>query len=250
MSVSPKASCRGLAATMSTIVVQFGFATMPRGRREIAASGFTSETTRGTSSSAAERRGVVDHDRAPLGGDRGPLLGARTAGGEQRDVHAVEGLRRDGPHLHLAVPPRQTLAGRALRGEEDRIALERERPDDPADGASPHRPRRWHRRSRPGHPSLVLLDQDRVVAQAEHGVDRLHGGLDIVRDTTTDTRIVEVEIISMLTPAADSAPNIFAAIPGWVFIPAPTSETLAMSSSTLTPAAPTSSARGSSTLRP
>ena len=46
-----------------------------------------------------------------------------------------------------------------------------------------------------------------------------------------DTRIVDVEIISMLTPSSASTRNIFAATPGDDFMPAPTSETLAMSSS-------------------
>ena len=46
---------------------------------------------------------------------------------------------------------------------------------------------------------------------------------------TTEIRIVEVEIISMLTPSSASVRNILAAMPGDVYIPAPTRETLAMS---------------------
>jgi hypothetical protein len=60
-------------------------------------------------------------------------------------------------------------------------------------------------------------------------------------------RIVEVEIISMLTPASASASNIAAATPGLDFMPAPTSETLAMPGSATTSAAPTSSLSPSST---
>src|SRR5207248_7540383 len=40
--------------------------------------------------------------------------------------------------------------------------------------------------------------------------------------TTHEMRMVEVEIISMLTPSVASVSNICAATPGLVFIPAPT----------------------------
>ena len=51
------------------------------------------------------------------------------------------------------------------------------------------------------------------------------------RGTTQETRIDEVEMISMLIPASASASKMSAATPGWLFIPAPTTETLAMSGS-------------------
>ena len=54
--------------------------------------------------------------------------------------------------------------------------------------------------------------------------------------------MVDVEIISMLMPAADMASKTLAATPGWVFIPAPTKETLATSVSTSTDWAPMSTA--------
>src|SRR5205085_10887023 len=47
------------------------------------------------------------------------------------------------------------------------------------------------------------------------------------RRITHEIRIGEVEIISMLIPSAASASNMSAATPGWLFIPAPTSETFA-----------------------
>src|SRR5205823_13542262 len=50
--------------------------------------------------------------------------------------------------------------------------------------------------------------------------------------TTQEIRIDEVEMIPMLIPASASAPNMSAATPGWLFIPAPTSETLPISRST------------------
>jgi len=64
---------------------------------------------------------------------------------------------------------------------------------------------------------------------------------------THEMRMVEVEIISMLTPALARASNMAAATPGLDFIPAPTSDTLAMSESATTSAAPTSSCRPRST---
>ena len=49
--------------------------------------------------------------------------------------------------------------------------------------------------------------------------------------TTTEMRISEVEIISMLTPAAASAAKNFAVMPGCERMPAPISETLPILSS-------------------
>ena len=50
----------------------------------------------------------------------------------------------------------------------------------------------------------------------------------------------EVEIISMLMPASASVSNVRAVTPGWVFMPTPTSDTRATSSSPVTPVAPSS----------
>jgi hypothetical protein len=47
----------------------------------------------------------------------------------------------------------------------------------------------------------------------------------------TEMRISEVEIISMLTPAAASEAKNFAVMPGWLRMPAPMSETLPTRSS-------------------
>ena len=60
--------------------------------------------------------------------------------------------------------------------------------------------------------------------------------LDVLQDVGM-TRIDEVEMISMLMPASASASNMSAATPGWVFIPAPTSDTFAMPGSVVTPSA-------------
>src|SRR6478752_5421867 len=48
---------------------------------------------------------------------------------------------------------------------------------------------------------------------------------------TAETRISEVEIISMLMPASARAPKNFADTPGWLFMPAPTSAILPILSS-------------------
>ena len=57
-------------------------------------------------------------------------------------------------------------------------------------------------------------------------------------DTTTEMRIVDVEIITMLTPSSARIRNILAAIPGLDFMPAPTREILAIASSWEIPVAP------------
>ena len=61
-------------------------------------------------------------------------------------------------------------------------------------------------------------------------------GLDAMREMARDwpffaAMIDDVEMISMLIPASASASNMSAATPGWLFIPAPISETLAIWSS-------------------
>ena len=58
-----------------------------------------------------------------------------------------------------------------------------------------------------------------------------YGGSTLDARTTHEMRMDEVEMISMLMPASASASNMSAATPGWLFIPAPTSETFAMSGS-------------------
>ena len=76
-------------------------------------------------------------------------------------------------------------------------------------------------------------------AELEGGVQRAHGLAppDSVR-TMHEIRMVEVEIMSMLIPSAASVSNMVAVTPGCVFIPAPTSDTRATSSSETTPVAP------------
>ena len=58
---------------------------------------------------------------------------------------------------------------------------------------------------------------------------------------THEILIGEVEIISMFTPASPSTVKVLAATPGWLFIPAPTSDTFPMCSSVAIPPMPSSS---------
>ena len=58
-----------------------------------------------------------------------------------------------------------------------------------------------------------------------------HGPVHVVRATTTEMRISEVEIISMFTPASANAEKNFAVTPGWDRMPTPITETLPIWSS-------------------
>ena len=58
--------------------------------------------------------------------------------------------------------------------------------------------------------------------------------------TMHEILMVEVEIMSMLIPSAARVSKVVAVTPAWDFIPAPTSETRATSSSEVTPVAPSS----------
>ena len=65
-----------------------------------------------------------------------------------------------------------------------------------------------------------------------------HGDARRPARTMHEIRMGEVEIISMLMPAPARVSNIVAVTPGWVFMPAPTRETWATSSSAMTETAP------------
>ena len=75
------------------------------------------------------------------------------------------------------------------------------------------------------------------VLQLEGGVERLDGLLDLGLRTMQEIRMAEVEIISMLMPAAASVSKVVAATPGFDFMPAPTRLTRAMPPSLVTPEA-------------
>ena len=113
----PAASCSGLSATTICIVEQFGLATIPRCASS--ASGLTSETTSGTSSCIrhAEELSTTTAPAAAKRGAHSPR--GRAAGGEDRDVEALD--RLVGQRLHDPTPS-QLAAGRALGGERHDLA--------------------------------------------------------------------------------------------------------------------------------
>ena len=83
------------------------------------ASGLTSATTSGISGSRRKARGVVDHDAAGGGEARRPRARGRRAGGEDRDVEALDRLLGQRLHDQAAL---ELAAGRALGGERDDLA--------------------------------------------------------------------------------------------------------------------------------
>ena len=133
----PAAAWMGASATVSCIVEQLGFATMPR--CALSASGLTSLTTSGTSSSRRQRE-ELSITTAPASTNRGgPRVRDRCAGGEERDVEARDRIAVEGLHGECpAVPVRDRCAGGATRGERHDLAgregaraelLEHQRPD-------------------------------------------------------------------------------------------------------------------------
>src|SRR4029453_15169114 len=104
----------GPSATTVCMVVQFGLATMPLWPSS--ASGFTSDTTSGTSSCMRPWE-ELSTTTAPPPANRAPPPLPLRAGREQRDVEALDCLvveRHDGQR---PVAPRDRPPGRALRGE-------------------------------------------------------------------------------------------------------------------------------------
>jgi hypothetical protein len=157
-----------------------------------------------------------------------PLLGAlhRDALGRQFAEHEGEVGEDEGDQDHRDGP------GRAA--EEAQWLFER----------FGERHRRRGRGEEAGESDVLAFGEGGAVVgarvEAERGVQRPCRALHVAGGHTTDTRIVEVEIISMLTPSSASTRNILAAMPGDDFMPAPTSDTLAMSLSWVTPVAPIS----------
>ena len=133
----PAASCSGLSTGIAAMVVQFGLAMMPLGGL-IASSGFTSETTSGTSGSlrqAEELSITIAPAAATFGANSRDIDRPRR---EQRQVEPGEVGGRGVLHDDLAVPPGERLAGRTGRGEEPDLvhreaALGEQRPHDAAD---------------------------------------------------------------------------------------------------------------------
>src|SRR3954451_21722758 len=198
----------------------------------------------------APLRGVVDDDGPGLDEARRPLARRRAAGREDREVEALDRLVGERLHDEPAVEP---APGRALGRERDDLARG-ERPlaqqaqhdaaDLPgrADDGDAVAVARRHAATSPNGCSGRIVpspESSNAVWSALTASGTRSPG------TTQEMRIGEVEIISMLMPLSPSVVNTFAATPGWVFIPAPTIETLPIDSSVAT-CMPSSVAMGSS----
>ena len=191
--------------------------------------GLTSGTTSGTSGSI-RKAPELSTTTAPLRGrDRRPLGGDLVGDVEHRDVDAVEDLRRE--RLRPRPPRRARRAalpaerGRRRGGSRprrpravDRIVEHHRadgagRADDGEGGLAPgrcgHRP--VLRRPRP-RPRSDVEAEGRV---RPRGRRRRRWSSRV----TTEMRISEVEIISMLTPASASASKKVAVTPGWSACP-------------------------------
>ena len=232
MRTSCASSCSALSTGIAAMVVQFGLAMMPFGRLPASRAKLTSLTTSGTSGSLRHADELSITVSARGGEPRRLHPRHRRAGGEQRDVQPgrVGGLGV--LDLDLLAAERQLLALRASRGEE------------------PHRRRRevalfeqraHHLADLPGRADHTNVDHLRPVpayTTASSSPPRPNASCSAatalsssVSLTSTEIRISEVEIRSMFTPTPASASQNVAVTPGWLRMPAPTSDTLPMWSS-------------------
>ncbi len=254
MARRPASRSSGLSTGIATMVVQFGLATMPLGMRPEVVGVDLGHHERHVGVHAPGR-GVVDDRSRPRLGDPGrERPGGGGAGREQRDVEAgvVGGLGV--LHLDLAVAeaqasarrigPRRT-AGARRRGTGP---LGEHAAHDPADltgcperfrcawttgyGVAPRGPKPYGG-AIGGHAKGAEPPLTRSARRRRGGPARpARPG---PRRTTQLIRIAEVEIISMLMPAAARVSNTVAATPGFDFMPAPTTLTRAMSPSLVHP---------------
>ena len=213
----PAARCSGASAVTSTIVVQLGHDTMPFGMSRTS-SGLTSADHERDVGVHAERGRVVDDARAARHRTRRPLERERVVDVDDDEVEAVEAAVARAPAQVTSPSPngsdaalgprrrvRAQLAHRegALVEEAQHLGADETGGTDDADASS---------RSRAASSSNAACSA-RTARSTSSSC------------TTHEMRIVDVEIISMLTPSAASVSNICAATPGLVFMPAPTSET-------------------------
>ena len=241
---------------MATMVVQLGLATMPLGMRARAAA-LTSGTTRGTSGSIRQAD-ELSMTTAPAAANRG-ASSVEAVGADREQGEVEPGDVGGGGVLdhHLAAPEGDAATRRPGRGEQPEVVdgerpLLEDRPHDRPDlaggsddchthGAPVYGP------SRTGPPSCRADRDGRRPASRQASSKaacraRTASSAASAR-TMHEIRIDEVEIISMLMPAAARVSKVRAVTPGWVFIPAPTSETRATSASLVTPVAPSSGTR-------
>ena len=175
----------------------------------------------------AERGGVVDDARAAVGGPRRPFEREVVVDVDHDEVEAVEAVVAQHLADHLAARERQLAAFRARRRVDAQL-VDRERPllEQPQHlGADEAR-----------GPDHADADSGRRCAAHSVSNSKARCSAWTARSTsrsrtTHEMRMVDVEIISMLTFSAYSVSNICAATPGLVRMPAPTSDTRPMPSS-------------------
>src|SRR5699024_8551587 len=195
--------------------------------------------------------GVVD-DRHPSLGEPGCLRPRGCpAGGEQGDVEVGDVGGRGVLHRDLLTAEGKLLARRPGRGEEAHrggreVPLLEQVPQDLPylSGCSNNSNIHTHR---PVPPYTTASTSEASSSNAEWTA-RTASSRSSLR-TTTEIRISEVEIISMLIPASRSAPNSFAETPGWERIPAPTKESFPTFSLYTRSAKPSSSWMSASAVR-
>ena len=155
------------------------------------------------------------------------------------ESHLEPGRRRTGP----CVPAERADAS----GTTSRAGEAAARPSPPASWS---RRRRWRRRR---HRDVSAADSragsSRCPASSRSTSSLPSSNASCSARTASDTRsaaitqeilIGEVEIISMLISCSPSVWNTLAATPGWLRMPAPTTETLPICSSAITSASPSS----------
>ena len=222
--ISRASSCSTLSTGIAAIVVQFGLAMMPLiGRRaaHVPVEVDLADHQRHVGVLAPGRR-VVDHDDPGRGEPRRLHPRHRRARGEQGDVEAGRVGGRGVLDLDLLAAERQLRPAEraeaknrtAGRGE---VALLEQLAHDLADlaGGADHS----DRRPLPSAPSPRTRRPRLVAAEPERLVQRGDGLVELVSLISTEIRISDVEIRSMLTPTSASASQNVAVTPGWVRMP-------------------------------
>src|SRR4051812_21051835 len=182
-------------------------------------------------------RGVVHDDGARLHELRGPLAGDAPARGEEGEVEALDRV----PLLQRAdLEARELAARRAGGGEGDALAGgEPAGPEqlqevlaDGAGGADDGHAQAAHAIAPPkGRSARIASGPSSKAAWRQRTASGTRSAV-----MTQEILMGEVEIISMLISCSPSVRKTVAATPGWLFMPAPTIETLPMEGSVWTSA--------------
>ena len=199
------------------MVVQLGLATIPFGMRSSAAA-LTSGTTSGQSGSMRQAE-ELSMTMAPAAATLSPNCREADAPMENS---ATSTPRWSAVATSSTTTPSSVAPGRAGAGEEPQPVVGK------AAGVEHGTHDRADLAGRAVHPDgqhLLALQLEGPV-QRHHRLSRPGSAR-----TTQVSRMDEVEIISMLMPSWARTSNMVADTPGWVFIPAPMIDTVAMSGS-------------------